>query len=268
MTQIKGIDVSHWQGNIDWQKVAADGVQFVFIKATEGTTYFDPTFNEYAAGAKANGIHLGTYHYAKFSNVAEAQAEVQYFLGKIAGISFDYPVVLDLEENKKGASQAELTDAAVVFLRAIEKAGYFAMIYTGEYFMSSALDASKLAPFAKWIAHYGGNLIQSADIWQYTSTGRVNGINGDVDLNWAYRDFAPSKVEKPPVHIPSSVLKQGDKGADVIRLQKDLTRKGFVTTPDGLFGPKTTTQVKAFQKAKKLQMDGIVGPQTWKALES
>lgn len=190
MTKIKGIDVSHWNGTVDWKKVTADGVKFVFLKASEGTSFVDKTFKTNAVNARANGIHVGAYHYAKFGSVAEAKAEVQHFLKTVAGVNLTYPLVLDLEENKKKASKSVLTDAAIAFLDAIEKAGYFAMIYAGKHFFETALDEKRLKPYALWIARYNSFLGRDAGIWQYTETGRVNGISGNVDMNWSFIDYA------------------------------------------------------------------------------
>ncbi|MFT9848530.1 GH25 family lysozyme [Aneurinibacillus sp. REN35] len=203
--QIKGIDVSHWNGVVDWKKVAADGVKFVFLKASEGTSYVDKTFKTNAARANAAGIHVGAYHYAKFDSVAEAKAEVQHFLRTVSGVKITYPLVLDLEENKKKASKVVLTDAAVAFLDAIEKAGYFAMIYAGKSFLETQLDEKRLNPYAKWIARYNSFLGRGADIWQYTDKGKVNGISGNVDMNWSYCDFAALISSKNVFKSPTAV---------------------------------------------------------------
>ncbi|MDQ0199324.1 glycoside hydrolase family 25 protein [Neobacillus ginsengisoli] len=190
MTQLKGIDVSHWQGAIDWGKVKGDGVEFAFIKATQGTNYDEVSyFKENVPKALAAGIHVGAYHYGTFGTAAEAKAEAAYFLSVIKGFTLEYPLVLDLEENKKGMSNTQLTDAAIAFLKALENAGYFAMLYTGKTFLETQLDESRLTSYSKWIARYNNELGRSADMWQFTSSGKVNGISGNVDLNWAYRDF-------------------------------------------------------------------------------
>ncbi|WP_375088415.1 GH25 family lysozyme [Peribacillus sp. RS7] len=187
---IKGIDVSHWQGTINWDEVAKAGVKFVFIKATEGTSYSKLSyFKENAPQALTAGLKVGAYHYAKFATVAEAKAEAAYFLDSISSNALNYPVVLDLEENKKEAKKKTLTDAALVFLEAIEEAGYSAMLYTGKYFLENTLDESRLANYALWIARYNSTLGRSADIWQHSDSGKVSGISTKVDLNIAYRDF-------------------------------------------------------------------------------
>ncbi|WP_260288501.1 glycoside hydrolase family 25 protein [Peribacillus aracenensis] len=190
MTTIKGIDVSHWQGVINWDKVAKDGVKFVFIKATEGTSYSKLSyFKDNVPKALAAGLKVGAYHYAKFATVEEAKAEAAYFLGSIRSFGLNYPAVLDLEENKRSASKKILTDAAIAFLEAIEDAGHTAMLYTGKSFLEKHLDESRLKKYALWIARYNSTLGRSADIWQHSDTGKVNGISTKVDLNIAYRDF-------------------------------------------------------------------------------
>lgn len=216
----KGIDVSHWQGDIDWNKVAADGVSFAFLKATEGTSYVDPTFYKNAEGARAAGIKVGAYHFARFGTREEALAEVNHFLNTVKKTTLSYPLVLDLEVDQKKVGKSQLTDAAVTFLEALESSGYFAMIYTGKSFLESALEEPKLNAYAKWIARYNNELGRNADIWQYSSEGKVNGIRGNVDVNLCYRDDlhihaiyepkhesnpAPSKpVQKPTVEQASA----------------------------------------------------------------
>lgn len=205
---IKGIDVSHWQGNINWKKVAGDGIKFAFIKATEGTTLQDNKFETNVSGANAAGIKTGAYHFARFGSKSEALAEARFFLSVVKKVHLTYPLVLDLEVNQRNVSKSVLTDAAVAFLREIEKAGYFAMIYSGKSFLENCLDESKLKPFALWVARYSSKLGRDADIWQYSDCGRVAGISGNVDMNICYRDGLKAKVsgktEKAPAAKPVS----------------------------------------------------------------
>ncbi|MFJ7681169.1 glycoside hydrolase family 25 protein [Peribacillus butanolivorans] len=216
MTTIKGIDVSHWQGVINWNKVAKDGVKFVFIKATEGTSYSKLSyFKENAPKALAAGLKVGAYHYAKFATVAEAKAEAAYFIDSISSIGLSYPAVLDLEENKKKANKKTLTDASIAFLEAIEDAGHTAMLYTGKSFLENALDESRLKKYALWIARYKSTLGRSTDIWQHSDSGKINGISTKVDLNVAYRDFTDTENTVSPPNTSSTstttyTVKKGD----------------------------------------------------------
>lgn len=191
MTQIKGIDVSHWQGNIDWKKVANDGVKFAFIKASEGSNYVDAKFKTNVEGANATGIKTGAYHYAKFSSVPEAIKEANHFLSTVAGLTLTYPLVLDLEEDKKKVGKKILTDAALAFLKVLTDAKRSVILYSGKSFIENNLDESKFKDVPLWVARYNSTLGRKADIWQYASNGIVSGINGKVDMNWAYREFSP-----------------------------------------------------------------------------
>ncbi|AOH54590.1 hypothetical protein ABE28_009535 [Peribacillus muralis] len=231
MTHIKGIDVSHWQGSINWGRVAKDGVQFVFIKATEGTKYSKLSyFKENAPEALAAGLKVGAYHYAKFSTAAEARAEAAYFLIAVSSFALNYPLVLDLEENKKAAGKHALTDAALAFLEAVEEAGHTAMLYTGKSFLENALDESRLTKYPLWIARYNSKLGRSTDIWQHSDSGNVDGIRTKVDLNIAYRDF--SKIKTP---IQSSIAEEASflytvKGGDTL----SMIAKKYKTTVTSL----------------------------------
>ncbi|MBK5446075.1 glycoside hydrolase family 25 protein [Peribacillus sp. TH24] len=234
MTTIKGIDVSHWQGVIIWDKVAKDGVKFVFIKATEGTSYSKLSyFKDNAPKALVAGLKVGAYHYAKFATVAEAKAEAAYFLGSIRSFGLNYPAVLDLEENKKGANKKILTDAALAFLEAIEDAGHTAMLYTFKSFLEKQLDESRLKKYPLWIARYNSTLGRSADIWQHSEAGKVNGISTKVDLNLAYRDFTNTenivKPSNPSDNTSTSYIVKKNDTLSLIAKKYNTTVKSLVS---------------------------------------
>lgn len=209
--EIKGIDISHWQGDINWKKVAKDGIKFAFIKATEGTTLKDKNFETNVSGANAAGIKTGAYHFARFGSKSEALAEARFFLSVVKKASLSYPLVLDLEVNQRDVSKSVLTKAAIAFLREIESAGYFAMIYSSKSFFENCLDESKLKPFALWVARYSSKLGRDADIWQYSDCGKVAGISGNVDMNICYRAGlqAKSAVKTEKALKPASNQKNG-----------------------------------------------------------
>lgn len=189
---IKIIDVSHHQGTIDWKKVAADGVKGVFIKATEGVGYTDPLFRKNVQGAAIAGLKVGFYHFAHPDN--SPTAEAKYFTDVVKGLKADFPFVLDLEQTKMKTA-AQLTEFAVAWLTEVERqTGHRVMLYTGASFARSYLGKA-LAKWPLWVAHYGVNQPMSNTTWdrwavfQYTSTGKVNGITGNVDMNEMERDF-------------------------------------------------------------------------------
>lgn len=256
---IKGIDVSHYQGDVDWPKVKADGVNFVFIKATQGVGYAKVDyFRNHAPKAAGFGLHVGAYHYGTFSNIPEALAEAKYFYSVVKDYKLTYPVVLDLEENKDSVSKKQLTDAALAFMDFFKQKGYQVLFYTSKGFLDNALDASRIK-YPLWIARYYKELGCNADVWQHTDKGEVNGISGNVDMNIAYRDFAPKPAPKKPAY--PGIIKEGSKGANVKLVQAKVGTKA-----DGEFGSKTDAAVKAWQKKHGLVADGIVGPATWKKL--
>jgi lysozyme len=220
MSKFKGIDVSHWQGDIDWFAVKGDGVQFAFIKATQGTKTIDDKMEDNIKGATKYKIPVGAYHFAEFDTVAEAHQEAKFFLDAVKEFDFNYPLVLDLEINKSHVSKSQLTDSAIAFLEDVEKAGHFVLLYTSKYFMEQNLDAVKLKPYALWIARYGDELGMTADVWQYSSSGKVNGIKGYVDMNISYRDFAleiqlMEERRKPKEKIVTYTVKSNDNLASI-----------------------------------------------------
>lgn len=214
---IKIIDVSHHQKEIDWKKVAADGVQGVFIKATEGVGYTDPLFRANVQGALGAGLKVGFYHYCRPETGNTAAKEAESFLAAVAGLPASLPHVLDVEEAAANLGAAKLTDWCYSWLQTVEQRSvHRVMVYTGAYFASKYLGA-KLAKWPLWVAHYGVNQPMANPTWQrwsvfqYTSSGKVAGIAGNVDMNEMDATFwaeltNPQKGDKPvdkPKEIPA-----------------------------------------------------------------
>lgn len=200
MSEFRGIDVSHWQGAIDWTKVKASGIQFAIIKAggSDAGFYTDPRWEENYKGAKDNGIAVGAYYFVGPGCIssADGKADAERFLAQLNGKQFEYPVYIDVEATAP-ATKAGATAAAIAFCRALESAGYFAGIYSSTYSgFRERLDDSKLTPFTHWVAQYAAKCTYggSYGIWQYSSSGQVNGISGRVDMDVSYQDF-PSIIK-------------------------------------------------------------------------
>ena len=195
---IRGIDVSKWQGAINWSQVAKDDVNFAFIRASIGME-IDETFVTNARGANENGIKVGAYHYAKFKTRNEMLAEAKLFVSQLKKANITYPVVLDLELHG-GLSKNDLTNYSLEFMTYVKDAGYTVMFYTYETFFERYLDVQKLSQFPFWVANYVEQpKTISHKIWQHTSSGSVKGITGNVDINIAYTDMStrkPVKVNK------------------------------------------------------------------------
>ena len=195
MSEFKGIDVSHWQGHIDWAKVKAAGIQFAIIKAggSDAGCYTDPRWEENYRGAKANGIAVGAYYFVGRSCItAEAgRADARRFLAQLNGKQLEYPVFMDVEATTANA-RSGATDAAIAFCRELEAAGYYAGIYSSTYSgFRDRLDDSKLTPFTHWVAQYASKCTYGGayGIWQYSSSGKLNGINDNVDMDISYIDY-------------------------------------------------------------------------------
>ena len=196
----KGIDVSKWQGDINWKKVSASGIDFVMIRSSFGSTDVDIKLKRNVNGCEKYGIPYGFYHYTYARTVAQAKKEAKFFLKTIKNYSPEYPVVLDIEESfYNSMSRKEVTDIITAFMEELENAGYFAMIYSGAKFLTDNTYIEKLTAYDIWVACWGDEerLISNYDyhygMWQYSSTGKVKGIDGDVDLNYAFKDY-PQRI--------------------------------------------------------------------------
>ena len=193
----KGIDVSKWQGDINWKKVSKEDIDFVMIRSSYGYEDIDPKLKRNVAGCKKYGIDYGFYHYTYAKNVSEARKEAKYFLRTIKKYSPDYPLVLDIEEDfYKKMSRKKVTDIVVTFMEELENAGYYAMIYCSPSFINECLDMARIKEYDIWIACWGdeeklnSNYNGHYGMWQYSDEGSVKGIQEDVDLNYAYKNYA------------------------------------------------------------------------------
>ncbi len=195
-----GIDVSKYQGSIDWEKVAADGVEFVFLRLglrgyESGKLVEDETFQANIQGALAHGIKVGVYFFSQAVTEAEAVEEANFVLERIAPYQIDCPVVFDVE--KVGSSTArmnqltpqERTNVTIAFLDTIEAAGYKSMFYHNMETALLLLELERLENYDKWFAYYGEELYYpyAYGVWQYSEKGSVNGISGEVDMNIAFK---------------------------------------------------------------------------------
>ena len=186
----RGIDVSHWQGSIDWQQVAANDISFVML----GTRYngqVDPRFHENATNAANAGIQLGIYIYSYATDVAMAEAEADFVLDLIKDYPVSYPVAFDVEATVQSTLSPDLlADMVNAFCRKIEDAGYHAVLYANDYWLANKINMSRVN-YDVWVARYEvkhayGNPV----MWQATSTGFVDGIQGNVDIDFQYKDFS------------------------------------------------------------------------------
>ena len=207
---LKGIDVSHWQGTIDWNQVKNSGIAFVYAKASKGTTVTDEMFSANVQGARAAGLPIGAYHYATPTapyNPDQAKAEAQYFVNVMKnggmGDFGDIMPILDLEEPAATGTLTsdEIASWARVFIDTVKSlTNRQVMIYSGDWFVEQYNDfGGKLADLPVWIAawtRYGNTQPPAVGgwtewtAWQYSDQGIVPGISGYVDL-----DYGPTSID-------------------------------------------------------------------------
>lgn len=272
---MKGIDVAKWNGVIDWKKVKEDGVQFAVLKAINKQCKVEDSFNRNYTGALSVGLPIDVYNYSYATSVSKATSDAQSVLNAIKGKKVG-TVWLDVEDKIQMNLGMTLIDIINAYKYIIEKAGYGFGVYTGLSFYNTLIKPYHSFLDCKfWIARYPSgavvdinfepaeskkpNIIHALWGWQYTSSGKVNGISGNVDLDIRYNDPAKDNIAYP-------VLRKGSKGVYVEVLQKKLNDAGYSLAVDGDFGNKTLEAVKDYQKVNGLVVDGIVGAKTWEKL--
>ena len=201
MAEFKGIDVSKHQGKIDWRKVANTGIKFAMIRASYGwdnPDQVDKYLAENVAGCEANGIHYGFYHYSYATTPAEAKKEAEFFIQTIRKYKPSMPLVYDIEDaSQEKLGKEVLTDMCLAFCTTVEAWGYYAAIYASLNWLRNLLDMKRLSKIDVWLAQWAKQPTYTGDfgMWQYSATGKVDGIQGNVDMNIAYVDY-PALIKK------------------------------------------------------------------------
>ena len=198
---IKLIDVSHWQGNIDFAKVKNAGYSGVIIKAggSDKGCYADSMFNTNYNNAKANGLYVGCYYYVgpKCLSKEDGEADAKRFVEIIKGKTFELPVYMDVEA-QAAAQKDAVTNSIIGFCEYMESQGYFVGVYASDISgFKDRINYNDIRDkYSLWVARYGKKPTYATtyDVWQYSSTGSVSGISGNVDLDECYKDF-PSIIK-------------------------------------------------------------------------
>ncbi|WP_251861292.1 GH25 family lysozyme [Clostridium sp. Marseille-Q2269] len=310
---LKGIDVSEHQGKIDWKTVKNSGIQFAILRAGYGKNNIDKQFINNANGCTNVGMPFGLYWFSYAYTEDMARQEAKYCVAQAKKYKLSYPICYDLEydtvryaqNNGVTITKSLATKMVNAFCQEVEKNGYFAMNYSNQDFLLNKFDSSLLKRYALWYAWYNPVLNRECAIWQYSEKGRVNGITGNVDMNYSYMSDInnPSNPKPPSSNIygnhsligelqqeinsqgfgqiavdgiagdatlnASPMVKKGARGGITKTIQKMLLNIGYPIGPygvDGIFGDGTETAIKALQRDCNLIADGIVGRETWKAL--
>ncbi len=191
----RGIDVSKYNGVINWAQVKASGINFAFLKIGSTKSGLDPTFHYNITNAQANGVKVGVYLYSYATNVEQATMEALLVAQWLAPYGLQMPVVIDIEDKvQRGLSVAEVNAIINTFCLIIDSAGYYPMVYSYKNFFSGKIGAT---PWERWMAQYGSQLdYNGVSFWQYTSSGSVPGIGGRVDMNYQYKDYSKLIIQE------------------------------------------------------------------------
>lgn len=210
--ELKGIDISEWQGKLnlsDFQKMKDDGVKFVIIRCgytsygKSKLKYVDRYFENNYSLCKQVGLPVGTYYYSCATTIDEAKSEANFVLSILKGKKFEYPIAIDTEDshNISNSSYAPTSQATIgktkltpiikTFCDILESNKYYVSIYASTSWFKDKLILKDLTSYDKWIAQWSKTVSFSEKygLWQYSSSGKVNGIGGNVDMNYSYKDY-------------------------------------------------------------------------------
>ena len=289
------VDVSEWNGDIDWSAAVADDVKFAFIRCGFGRdseSQDDKYFDINMRNALEAGVKVGVYFYSYAKSAEDAASEAAHCLRLIEPYrkQMSFPIFYDVEE---ASIEDYVSETVPVFTNLLKNAGYNVGVYATGYWFTHCLQY--VAIDFLWIAYWGSDdgvphsKPDYADVWQYTSRGSVNGIgSGCVDCDILYNeemtalidqsdddgkdDDGDDEDEVKTVDIEMNIIKQGDRGNQVETLQILLNAFGFrdedgnELVVDSIFGPKTDYAVRSYQAARDIEADGEVGFQTWSRL--
>ncbi|MCI6715659.1 MAG: Ig-like domain-containing protein [Lachnospiraceae bacterium] len=195
-----GIDVSKWNGSIDWNAVKNSGVSYVIIRcgyrgSSTGALIEDPKFKSNIKGAKAAGLKVGVYFFSQAVNEVEAVEEASMAVNLVSGYGLNYPIFLDVEASGgrgDGISKETRTAVCKAFCATVQNSGYSAGIYANKTWFTEKINTASLTGYKIWLAQYASSPTYTAtkyDMWQYSSTGKVSGISGKVDMNISYMNY-------------------------------------------------------------------------------
>lgn len=189
------MDVSRWQGRIDWDAVKRsgkiDGVMLRVLGSKNGKPYVDPQFERNYTACTARGIPVGGYYYTCAVTAQQTATELTALRAALAGKNFQMPIAVDAEDPKlRGLAPAKLSARVAAAAAQIEAWGLYAMVYTYTNFADTALDMDALTAYDLWLADYRGHRpTRKHGMWQYTNKGTTPGVSGPVDLSHAYKNY-------------------------------------------------------------------------------
>ena len=260
-----GINVSKWNKNIDWNKVKADGVEFAFVRVGyrgygSGGLGSDEYADSNMKNAAAAGVKVGAYIFSQAITEKEAVEEADYILQKVKGYNITMPLVFDFEYysggrlEKANLSRRKQTDICLAFCERVKAAGYTPLVYANKSMLSSDLYAEEISSkYPIWLAHYTNktNYTGAYDYWQYSSTGTVNGISGNVDMNYWY--------VKPGSELSENISKPGTPSISGKASSFDTVSLSWSSVPDatGYILYRYSSSSKAYERIKTITSNTI-----------
>ena len=298
MSEVQGIDVSHYQGAIDWKKVVFAGKKFAIMKCQyESLPHrIDEQFEANYSGCEKYGIKRGVYIYIARASMSDVEGDANALLRHLKGRKLEYGIWLDMEDGSLASTgKAYIRDLAYRYAKVFKAAGYYVGIYTNKAWYNTLIHDDLKRDFDIWFARYPKNdvgeykpnssLRPSSEIavaWQYSSKGKVSGIKGNVDLDVDFDGVIDLNTPAEnvqnitlgnPYREPASNMKEGMSGNAIKWIQYQLNLFGYGLKEDGIFGINTKKAVMDFQSkhkdsnGKPLEVDGIVGLLTRTALK-
>lgn len=225
----RGIDLSKHNGAVNWDKIKADGIQFAIIRTGFGKFHpsqKDPQFDRNYAEAKRVGMPIGCYHYSYATSIEQAEMEADFVLDIIKGKQFEYPIYFDIEEkNQEKLSMKLCGDMIKAFCSKLEKAGYWAGIYSYDSFFGTNIPDDIEKRYAVWVARLDGKPQKATayQMWQYSWKGKVSGSSAETDMNICYVDY-PAMIKK------AGKNGYGKSAAETYRLTASLSKTGLTAT--------------------------------------
>lgn len=257
-----GMDVSAWQGYIDYAKAKADGIEFVYIKATEGTWYTDRYLSYNYENAKRQGMKVGVYHFVRATSIEGARAEARYFANAISGLEIDCRLAMDFEEFGN-LSVSQINEISQVFLQETQEiTGKEMVIYSNTNDAIHIFSQNLANQYPLWVANYGVDEPYDNGKWsswvgfQYTSQGSINGVNGNVDLNRFTKEILLGNIAPIPTPDPEPedketieyIVKRGDTLSQIAYTYgttvQELVRLNNIANPNLIYvGQKLIIQI-------------------------
>ncbi len=268
-----GMDVSAWQGYINYEKAKEDGIEYVYIKATEGTWYTDSYLQYNYENAKKQNLKIGVYHFVRATNENEAKAEARYFANAISGMEIDCKLAMDFEEFGN-LSIEEINKISFAFLNETQRiTGKEMVIYSNTNDAIHIFTQELANQYPLWVANYGVNEPYDNGKWnswvgfQYTSRGNINGVNGYVDLNRFTKEILleetnpipiPEPVPEPETSIIYYTVKRGDTLSQIALYYgttvQDIVRANQIPNPNLIYvGQRLLIEIKQTSEKEEIE---------------